>query len=76
MLDASDELGMVDKKIAHFCETEGKPTILVINKWDIAEEAGADRDQYEEWLRDRLPGLRYAPIVTPVHLMVATSIAC
>ena len=44
-------------------ETEGKPTVLVINKWDLAEEGGAQRDQYEEWLRDRLPGLRYAPIV-------------
>ena len=63
VLDAADELGMVDKKIAHFCETEGKPTVLVINKWDLAQEGGAQRDQYEEWLRDRLPGLRYAPIV-------------
>ena len=64
VLDASDEVGMVDKKIAHFCEVEGKPTILVLNKWDIAEAAGrADRDAYLTWLRDRLPGLRHAPAV-------------
>jgi GTP-binding protein len=68
VLDASDELGTVDKKIAHFCEVEGKPTILVINKWDIAEAGGAERDKYETWLRDRLPGLRHAPMVTTCAL--------
>ncbi len=64
VLDVSDEVGTVDKKLAHFCEAEGKPTILVLNKWDIAEAAGrTDRDEYLKWLRDRLPGLRYAPAV-------------
>jgi GTP-binding protein len=53
---------MVDKKIAHFCEVEGKPTVIVINKWDLAEQGGAKRAQYAEWLYDRLPGLRYAPV--------------
>ncbi len=62
VLDAGDEVGMVDKKIAHFCEVEGKPTVIVINKWDIAEKGGAKRAQYAEWLYDRLPGLRYAPV--------------
>ncbi|MBA3938514.1 MAG: ribosome biogenesis GTPase Der [Planctomycetes bacterium] len=62
VLDAGDEVGMVDKKIAHFCEVEGKPTVIVINKWDIAEKGGAKRAEYTEWLKDRLPGLRYAPV--------------
>lgn len=62
VLDASEEVGEVDKKIAHFCEVEGKPTVIVINKWDLAEKGGATRTQYETWLRDRLPGLKYAPI--------------
>jgi GTP-binding protein len=62
VLDASDEVGIVDKKLAHFCEVEGKPTVLVVNKWDIAEKGGASRDDYTEWLRDRLPGLKYAPV--------------
>lgn len=62
VLDASEEVGEVDKKIAHFCEVEGKPTVIVINKWDLAEKGGATRAQYETWLRDRLPGLKYAPI--------------
>jgi GTP-binding protein len=62
VLDASDELGQVDKKLAHFCEVEGKPTAVVVNKWDIAREGGAELAQYQKWLKDRLPGLRHAPL--------------
>jgi len=62
VLDAGDEVGTVDKKLAHFCEVEGKPTVIVVNKWDLAEQGGATRDQYITWLRDRLPGLSYAPV--------------
>jgi len=32
VIDASDEIAAVDKKIARFVEVEGKPTILVVNK--------------------------------------------
>lgn len=80
VLDASDEVGAVDKKIAHFCEVEGKPTVIVINKWDLAEKGGASRDQYTTWLRDRLPGLKYAPIaytcaLTGAHIGEALKLA-
>ena len=80
VLDASDEVGAVDKKIAHFCEVEGKPTVIVINKWDLAEKGGASRDQYTTWLRDRLPGLKYAPIaytcaLTGAHIGQALKLA-
>lgn len=63
VLDATDEVGQVDKKIAHFCEAEGRPTVLVVNKWDLAEKAGSSRNAYMQWLRDRLPGLSFAPVV-------------
>ena len=63
VIDASEELGMMDKKIAHFCEVEAKPTIIVVNKWDLAEQGGATREEYQTWLQDRLPGLRFAPVV-------------
>ncbi len=62
VLDAGDEVGSVDKKLAHFCEVEGKPTVIVVNKWDLAEAGGATRETYETWLRDRLPGLKFAPV--------------
>lgn len=63
VIDASDEIAAVDKKIARFVEAEGKPVVLVVNKWDIAEAAHASRSAYLEWLHDRLPGLAYAPAV-------------
>ena len=66
VLDASEEVGMVDKKIAHYCEVEGKPTIIVVNKWDLAEAGGATQEQYETWLRDRIP--RPAPRPNRVYL--------
>ncbi|TVR12549.1 MAG: ribosome biogenesis GTPase Der [Planctomycetota bacterium] len=68
VLDATDELGSVDKKLAHFCEVEGKPTAVIINKWDLAEAEGANLADYEKWLRDRLPGLRFAPMLTTCAL--------
>ena len=76
VLDASDEIGTVDKKLAHFCEAEGKPTVLVVNKWDLAEAGGASREQYETWLRDRLPGLRFAPIHFTSASKARTSTSC
>jgi GTP-binding protein len=63
VIDASDEIAAVDKKIARFVEVEGKPTILVVNKWDIAQQAHASKASYLTWLHDRLPGLSYAPAV-------------
>ncbi len=62
VLDATDEVGTVDKKIAHFCAVENKPTILVVNKWDLAE-GRATREDYATWLRDRLPGHAHAAVV-------------
>lgn len=63
VIDASDEIAAVDKKIARFVEVEGKPTILVVNKWDIAQASHASKQTYLTWLKDRLPGLGYAPAV-------------
>ncbi len=63
ILDATEEIGNVDKKLAHFCEAGGKPTVVVVNKWDLAAAAGGRREDYVHWLRDRLPGLGHAPVV-------------
>ena len=75
VLDATDEVGMVDKKLAHFCIVEGKPTVLVVNKWDLAERNPdgkvGKRSEYVTWLRDRLPGLKFAPVVFTCALTAA-----
>jgi len=63
VLDATDEVGVVDKKLAHYCEVGGSPTVLVLNKWDLAQAGGATRAQFDKWIRARLPGLAHAPVV-------------
>ncbi|MCS6971079.1 MAG: ribosome biogenesis GTPase Der [Planctomycetota bacterium] len=63
VIDAAEEIAMVDKRIARFIEAESKPCVLVVNKWDIAERAHASKSAYRAWLDDRLPGLAYAPAV-------------
>ncbi len=63
ILDATDEVGAVDKRLAHFCQSSGKPTIVAINKWDLAQDHSADPEHYRTWIRNRLPGLAFAPVV-------------
>jgi GTP-binding protein len=68
VVDAGEELGALDRKIAHFITNEGKPLVLVLNKWDIAAAGGAKLDGYRKWLEDRIPEIAYAPLVTTCAL--------
>lgn len=61
MLDASRETGRIDKQIAGFTEELSLPTILVVNKWDLAQQK-AGPDDYEEYVRATIPGMVRAPI--------------
>jgi GTP-binding protein len=61
LIDATEPVSQVDKKLAKFIAEEHKSSILVINKWDLAKEAAAT-DDYEDYLTKVLPGLKYAPI--------------
>ena len=61
LIDATEPISQVDKKLAKFIAEEHKSSILVINKWDLAKEAAAT-DDYEDYLTKVLPGLKYAPI--------------
>ena len=61
LIDATEPISQVDKKLAKFITEEYKSCILVINKWDLAKDSSVGRD-YEEYLTKMLPGLRYAPM--------------
>lgn len=61
MIDATEPVSQVDKKLAKFITDEYKSCIIVINKWDLAKDA-ASADDYGDYLTKSLPGLRYAPI--------------
>ncbi len=61
MLDATDEIGKVDKQIASFILSQYKPCILVLNKWDLAQEKnpGVMVDAFSKYVNDRLPGMHF-----------------
>ncbi|MHC4913697.1 MAG: ribosome biogenesis GTPase Der [Planctomycetota bacterium] len=61
LIDSTEPVSQVDKKVARFIADECKSCILVINKWDLAKEVAVTGD-YEEYLTKLLPGLKYAPV--------------
>lgn len=72
VVDAVRGAGVQEKKIAGLIREAGKPCVVFVNKWDLAEaglekktaaSAGAFRQQYEAALRHALFFLDYAPVV-------------
>ena len=61
LLDATREIGKIDKQIASQIEEAAVPAIMVVTKWDLVAER-ADTAAYEEYLRDHIRGLPFAPI--------------
>ena len=61
MLDAMEDIGKVDKQIASFILLNHKPCIIVLNKWDLAEEKnpGITIDAFTRYVNDRLPGMHF-----------------
>ncbi|MCG3138214.1 MAG: GTPase Der [Phycisphaerae bacterium] len=61
LMDATEPVGQVDKKLAAFISEHEKPCALVVNKWDLAK-GRADTEEYAEYLTKVLPEFDYAPI--------------
>ncbi len=61
MLDASRDIGRTDKTIASYIEEEGKPCLILINKWDLAKNIGTD--EFTQYLNDHLRVVSYAPML-------------
>jgi GTP-binding protein len=61
LIDATVPVSQVDKKLAKFIAEQHKSCIFVINKWDLARDTTVTSD-YERYLTEMLPGLKYAPI--------------
>ena len=61
MLDAMEDIGKVDKQIASFILENHKPSIIVLNKWDLAQEKnpGVTIDAFQRYVNDRLPGMHF-----------------
>ncbi len=61
VIDATQPISQVDKKVARFITDEYKGCIIVINKWDLAKDSAVTSD-YKDYLTQHLPGLKFAPI--------------
>ncbi len=64
MMDAQQPLETQDLRIASLAEQEGRAVVIAINKWDLVADPTALAGQLRDRLRDRLPKLRGAPLVT------------
>lgn len=63
MLDARDGVTEQDTKIAGLAHDSGKPSVIVVNKWDLVEKDHKTLDQTTLEIRQGLAYMPYAPIV-------------
>ena len=65
VVDAVEGLTSQDAHIAGYAIEEGKGLVVAVNKWDlVAEKTDRTFDQYVEWIRNEVPFLEFAPIVS------------
>jgi len=62
LIDAAVPTSQVDRQLVQEILKHHRPTVIVINKWDLAEKRYT-QEQYAEYLDDALKGLSFAPIV-------------
>jgi GTP-binding protein len=63
LLDATEGLREMDATIAGYAVEAGRPTVVAVNKWDLAEESGLKQRTFTENVRDRLKFLSWATVV-------------
>ena len=61
LVDATQDVSRIDRQIAGDVQELSIPCVLVVTKWDLARER-AGTGEYEEYLRETLSGLAWAPI--------------
>jgi len=64
MVDASLPISSVDKQLGNEVLKHDKPTVIVINKWDLVEDRARRLKEIEERLEISLTQVRGIPIVT------------
>lgn len=62
LIDSTQTISQVDKKIADAVQRAHKPCVLVINKWDLAEDSVVT-EKYLDYLGQQLPLWHFAPVV-------------
>ncbi len=59
VFDASDEISEQDIRIAGMVHEEGKPSVIVMNKWDIVEKDTHTVEKYKKDLDNKLAFMSY-----------------
>lgn len=61
MLDATRDVGRIDRQIGGVITSFCVPCIVVVNKWDLARDR-SDTATFETYIRKTLSGLEHAPL--------------
>jgi ribosome-associated GTPase EngA len=65
VIDAVEGLTSQDAHVAGYAVEEGKGLVIAVNKWDlVADKTDRTFDQYTEWIRNEVPFIDFAPIVS------------
>src|SRR5262245_15349632 len=65
VVDAVEGLTAQDAHVAGYVVEEGKGLVVAVNKWDlVADKTDRTFDQYVEWIRNEVPFIDFAPIVS------------
>ena len=65
VIDAVEGLTSQDAHVAGYAVEEGKGLVIAVNKWDlVADKTDRTFDQYIEWIRNEVPFLDFAPILS------------
>jgi GTP-binding protein len=65
VIDAVEGLTSQDAHVAGYVVEEGKGLVIAVNKWDlVADKTDRTFDQYTEWIRNEVPFLDFAPILS------------
>lgn len=63
MIDAVTGITEQDEKIAGIAHEAGKPSIVVVNKWDLIEKDNSTVNAFNDKIRTALAYMPYAPIL-------------
>jgi GTP-binding protein len=63
VLDAVEGVSKLDVAIGGYAHEEGRPLVIVVNKWDLVEKDSHTAIRLEREFRSRLRYLDYAPLV-------------
>ncbi len=61
--DAAEGLSEQDVKIAGFVHEEGKPSVLIVNKWDLIEKDTHTMDRFKKDMETDLAFMNYVPFL-------------